>query len=109
MCNITKANELFMKGLKATAKYEEAMTQAKEEADAKVKELESLIEEPQEVTIEDVEFGLASIDEYRGEVLDITMNANEWINEHIKVSDILGDAYETDKETIDYISKELNI
>lgn len=109
MCNITKANELFMKGLKATAKYEEAMTQAKEEADAKVKELESLIEEPQEVTIEDVEFGLAYIDEYRGEVLDITMNANEWINEHIKVSDILGDAYETDKETIDYISKELNI
>ena len=37
MCNITKANELFMKGLKSTAKYEEAMAQAKEEADAKVK------------------------------------------------------------------------
>ena len=109
MCNITKANELFMKGLKATAKYEEAMAQAKEEADAKVKELESLIEEPQEVTIEDVEFGLASIDEYRGEVLDITMNANEWINEHIKVSDILGDEYDTDKETIEYLSESLNI
>ena len=109
MCNITKANELFMKGLKATAKYEEAMTQAQAEADAKVKELESLIEEPQEVTIEDVEFGLASIDEYRGEVLDITMNANEWINEHIKVSDILGDEYDTDKETIEYLSESLNI
>lgn len=109
MCNITKANELFMKGLKATAKYEEAMTQAKAEADAKVKELESLIEEPQEVTIEDVEFGLAFIDEYRGEVLDITMNANEWINEHIKVSDILGDEYDADKETIEYLSESLNI
>lgn len=109
MCNITKANELFMKGLKATAKYEEAMTQAQAEADAKVKELESLIEELQEVTIEDAEFGLASIDKYRGEVLDITMNANEWINEHIKVSDILGDEYDTDKETIEYLSESLNI
>ena len=106
MCNITKANELFMKGLKATAEYKETMAQAKEEADAKCKELEALIEE---VTIEDVEFGLASIDEYRGEVLDITMNANEWINEHIKVSDILGDEYDTDKETIEYLSESLNI
>ena len=74
MCSITKANELFMKGLKATTQYEEAMAQAKAEADAKVKELEELaalieeVEVDEEITKEEIEIGLALIDTYREEV-----------------------------------------
>ena len=115
MCNITKANELFMKGLKATAKYEEAMTQAKAKADAKVKELEELaalideVETDEEITKEDVEIGLAFIDEYRGYELDSTINEIEWINENINVSDILGREYKQKRSTVDELSVKLNM
>lgn len=115
MCNITKANELFMKGLKATAKYEEAMTQAKAEADAKVKELEELsalieeVEVDEEITKEDVEIGLAFIDEYRGYELDSTINEIEWINEHLNVSDIFGREYKQKRSTVDELSVKLNM
>ena len=115
MCNITKANELFMKGLKATAKYEEAMTQAKAEADTKVKELEELaalideVETDEEITKEDVEIGLAFIDEYRGSELDSTINEIEWINEHLNVSDILGREYKQKRSTVVELSVKLNM
>ena len=115
MCNITKANELFMKDLKATAKYEEAMTQAKAEADTKVKELEELaalideVETDEEITKEDVEIGLALIDTYRGYELDSTINEIEWINEHLNVSDILGREYRQKRSTVDELSVKLNM
>lgn len=115
MCNITKANELFMKGLKSTAKYEEAMAQAKEEADAKCKELEELaalieeVEVDEEITKEEVEIGLAFMDTYRGYELDSTINEIEWINENIKISDILGREYKQKRNTVDELSVKLNI
>lgn len=110
MCSITKANELFMKGLKSTAKYEEAMAQAKEEADTKCKELEALIEEDElYITIEEVEIGLASIDTYRGYEVDAQEDEKQWINENIKVSDILDYNYNQKLDTIDELSKALNM
>ena len=115
MCNITKANELFMKGLKATAKYEEAMAQAKAEADAKVKELEELaalieeVEVDEEITKEEIEIGLALIDTYRGYELDSTINEIEWINENIKISDILGREYRQKRSTVDELSVKLEM
>lgn len=115
MCNITKANELFMKGLRATDQYEEAMAQAKAEADAKCKELEELaalieeVEVDEEITKEEVEIGLAFMDTYRGYELDSTIDEIEWINENIKISDILGREYKQKRNTVDELSVKLNM
>lgn len=46
-------------------------------------------EEEIEVTVEDVEIELASIDTYRGYELDRTIDEVEWLNDNIKLSDIL--------------------
>ena len=118
MCklSLTEASNLFMKDLKSNKEYQESMTKAKTEADARYEkemaELEVLFpEEPEEITVEEVEIGLASMDTYRGFVLDITLDENEWINENIKISDVLGKRYKSrDKENIiDLLVSELKI
>lgn len=112
---ITKFNELFMSKVRATNEYKEAMTKAQDKADAKVKELEELaalideVETDEEITKEDVEIGLAFIDEYRGSELDSTINEIEWINENINVSDILGREYRQKRSTVDELSVKLNM
>ena len=112
---ITKFNELFMSKVRATAKYEEAMTKAQDEADTKVKELEELValidecETDEEITQADVEIGLAFIDQYRRSELDSTINEIEWINENINVSDILGREYRQKRSTVDELSVKLNM
>ena len=85
--------------------------EAVEEMNAKLAELEAedeaimaLFEEEElteEITVEEVELGLALIDTYRDQILDITLDEDEWINENVKISDVLGSKYKKrDKENI---------
>ena len=117
---LTQMSELFMEELRSTKKFQEEMAQAKAEADARYEaemaELERLFpdveEEEPPLTVEDVEISLASIDSYRGQIIDISItNESEWINSNIKASDILGAKYKRydNENVIDVLSSILKM
>lgn len=110
---ITELDNLFMNDLRKSQAYQMTMAQAVIEAEERYNKEMAEIEElfPEDFTVEDLEIELASIDDYRDEVLDISVDEAEWINDNIKVSDILGDKYEThDKENvIDVLSSALKL
>ena len=62
--------------------------------------------EPQEITVEDIEVGLASVDTYRGQELDMNINKVNWLNDNIKLSDILD--YDSQDNIVDLMSQLLD-
>lgn len=65
----------------------------------------------EELTVEDVEIALASIDTYRGLELDVNIDEYTWMNENIKMSDVLGRAYKAhdDSNIIDVLALTLQM
>ena len=88
---LTQMDQLFMKELRSTKKYQEEMAQAQAEADARyeaeMEELERLY--PEDITVEDVEIEMAQINEYRGQVLDGSIDIIEWLNNNAEVRNVL--------------------
>lgn len=57
------------------------------------------------VTVEDVEFELMMVEDYKGFVLDINEDEVEWINNNVDLKHLLG----TDEDTVQALSKKLNL
>ena len=63
---------------------------------------EEVIEE--EVTVEDVEFELMMVEDFRGFVLDINKDEVEWINNNVDLKHLIGT-----EDTVQALSKKLNL
>jgi hypothetical protein len=59
----------------------------------------------EDITVEDVEFELMAINDFRGFVLDINEDEVEWINNNVDLKHLLG----TDEDTVQALSKKLNL
>ena len=59
----------------------------------------------EEVTVEDVEFELMMVEDFRGFVLDINEDEVEWINNNVDLKRLLG----TEEPTVQALSKKLNL
>ena len=113
--NLKRAEEIIMEDIRKTTQFKLAMRRAQEEADAKyeaeMKELEALFDDQQleEVSELDIFMNLEKVKEQYEDVEYVDINsAEDWINENLDASQVLGVEYSGSKDLVSILSEIFN-